>query len=466
MIRTNHLVISLVLMPALLSTVPGRVEAVQDTFSDGQQNMELVGYNDLQGRESLQVTTRGDWVYVGHHPGQHFNPLTGTTEFNGTTIIDISDPKNPTTVVHIPNAVRTTSRSAAVMYDYRGSGKDYLIRNHEVSGGASKYEIFDITERAQPRLVGEIAGTPPDSCGTGCGGLLTMAHKGWWASDGLFYNASNEPGFRSGAHLLIFDVKDVTAPVFVGRAWLPGQKETEPELPPEPWINTPHRLNWHHPILDEEANMVYGAYLSGGNLVSFDVTDPSSPKLAWHFDSEPVGRGTHTISPIHYEHVPNFGEEALPRTYALVTDEGVGADIQCANPIRTKVYMLDITHADLNSPYPISTWQVPDGDFCDKGGRFGSHQFAETIDGALNRFEDKIAYVAYFNAGVRALDISDPYNMEEVGYYIPRANERTNPIAPGQPLVIQINDVDIDHRGLIYASDRVGSGLFVLEHTK
>ena len=120
MIRTNHLVISLVLMPALLSTVQGRVEAVQDTFSDGQQNMELVGYNDLQGRESLQVTTRGDWVYVGHHPGQHFNPLTGTTEFNGTTIIDISDPKNPTTVVHIPNAVRTTSRTRSRRWRRRG----------------------------------------------------------------------------------------------------------------------------------------------------------------------------------------------------------------------------------------------------------------------------------------------------------------------------------------------------------
>ncbi len=114
----------------------------------------------------------------------------------------------------------------------------------------------------------------------------------------------------------------------------------------------------------------------------------------------------------------------------------------------------------------ISTWQVADGDFCEKGCRFGSHQFAETIDGKLNSFEDKIAYVAYFNAGVRVLDISDPYNMEEVGYYIPRANERTNPIAPGQPLVIQINDVDIDYRGLVYASDRVGSGRFVLEHTK
>jgi hypothetical protein len=28
-----------------------------------------------------------------------------------------------------------------------------------------------------------------------------------------------------------------------------------------------------------------------------------------------------------------------------------------------------------------------------------------------------------------------------------------------------MNDVDIDHRGLTYASDRVGTGLFILEYT-
>ena len=36
----------------------------------------------------------------------------------------------------------------------------------------------------------------------------------------------------------------------------------------------------------------------------------------------------------------------------------------------------------------------------------------------------------------------------------------------GQPTVIQINDVDIDSRGLAYASDRVGTGLFILQEPK
>lgn len=77
-----------------------------------------------------------------------------------------------------------------------------------------------------------------------------------------------------------------------------------------------------------------------------------------------------------------------------------------------------------------------------------------------------IAWLAYFNGGIRVLDLSNPYEMKELGYYIPKANERFHPTAMGQPTVIQINDVDIDARGLAYASDRIGTGSFILEYQK
>jgi hypothetical protein len=67
-------------------------------------NMRLVGSNDLQGRSAYQPTIhhQGDrWIaYIGHHGGtdavpKPVNPLTGQPEFNGTSILDVTDSAHP-----------------------------------------------------------------------------------------------------------------------------------------------------------------------------------------------------------------------------------------------------------------------------------------------------------------------------------------------------------------------------------
>ncbi|MBI4265824.1 MAG: hypothetical protein HY657_15725 [Acidobacteria bacterium] len=150
----------------------------------------------------------------------------------------------------------------------------------------------------------------------------------------------------------------------------------------------------------------------------------------------------------------------------MVVDEAGGAadTAPCENPIRPASYMVDVTGE--TRPTTVSVWQVPVGDFCAKGGRFGPHQSAETVNGRINRFGNRLAWLAYFNAGVRVVDLSDPYRLRELGHYIPRTNANSHPITEGQPVAIQMNDVDIDHRGLAFASDRVGTGLFILSSTR
>ena len=457
--------------PATATTADPRAEAAE--------NVRLVGYNDLQGRTALVVTTKSDpangsWVYVGHHESYRdgkplMNPITGKMEFNGTSILDIADPANPKLVWHIPNETNRNSRGTTVVYDYKfdGSGRDYLLRNSEAltegeTGTDLKYEIWDVTTRdsdpAKISKVAEITGTPANSCGPGCGGRFIMrAHKGWWSQDtGYFYAASGEPGFRN-VIVQIFDLKNPKDPKLVGRAWIPGLKNGEPGYEGQ---------YSHHPVVDEQNKRLYVGYRNaGGHAASFDISDPAQPKLLWNLDMNPPHRGPHTVSPIVYNEVPNFGKSALPRTYAFIVDEAGGAaDMKpCPNGVRTGSYMVDITTE--TKPFPVSVWQVPVGDFCEKGGRFGPHQNADTVNGQINRFEDKIAWIAYFNAGVRVVDLSNPYALREVGYYIPKTNEKSYAIADDQPVVIQMNDVDIDHRGLAYASDRVGTGLFVLQYT-
>jgi hypothetical protein len=450
-----------------------------DERAESAQNVRLVGYNDLQGRESLVVTTmsdqaNGSWVYVGHHESYlddkpKMNPITGKEEWNGTSILNVDDPSNPKLVWHIPNDSNRNSRGVSVVYDYKfdGSGRDYLIRNSEAltegeTGMDLKYQIFDITDRATDpskiTLVSEITGTPPNSCGAGCGGkFIIRAHKGWWSPvTGYFYAASGEPGFRN-VIVQIFDLKNPREPKFLGRSWLPGLREGEPGYEGQ---------YTHHPVVDEDNKRLYIGYRNaGGQIAGFDISDPAKQKLLWSLDMNPPFRGPHTVSPIVYDSVPNIGPQGLPRTYALVVDEAGGAadSAPCENPIRAASYMVDITNEA--KPTVVSVWQVPVGDFCKRGGRFGPHQNAETVNGKINRFENKMAWIAYFNAGVRVVDLSDPFSLKEIGHYLPKTNERSHPITKDQPTVIQMNDVDIDHRGLAYASDRVGTGLFILEYT-
>ena len=109
---------------------PAADDAAADPMSDGAENVRLVGYNDLQGRQSLQLTTRsdaanGNWAYVGHQPNDRpnseepqMNPITGQAEINGTSIIDITDPAKPTIKWHIPGISRANHRHVGVVYDY------------------------------------------------------------------------------------------------------------------------------------------------------------------------------------------------------------------------------------------------------------------------------------------------------------------------------------------------------------
>ena len=460
--------------------------AIKDPGFDAAQNVRLVGYHDLQGRQALQVTTRsdaknGNWVYVGLQPNVRsaptpgddaggvneatLNPITGAKEINGTALIDITDPAKPTMKWHIPGSASANHRSVSVVYDYKhdGTGRDYLVRSAD-DGTNFRFEVFDITDRATNpkniKLVSEIKGTPPNSCGPGCGGpFVIRAHKGYWSEDsGYYYTSSGEPGFRNTL-LHIWDLRNPAEPKFVGRAWLPGMKDTEDKaLYQGQYV--------HHPIIDEANNRMYIGFRNASGLMgAWDISDRSNPKLVWSYDTNPPNRGPHTLTPITYDTLPNFGPTALPRKYIFMTDEAGGAAdmAPCTVGVRTRAYMFDVTSE--THPTQVSQWEVPVADFCNKGGRFGPHQHAEFVNGRLNRHENRIAWIAYFNAGVRVLDLSNPYAMREIGYYIPKTNVMSHPMSPEQKTAIQINDVTIDHRGLAYATDRVGTGLFVLEYT-
>jgi hypothetical protein len=109
---------------------------------------------------------------------------------------------------------------------------------------------------------------------------------------------------------------------------------------------------------------------------------------------------------------------------------------------------------------PISTLPAPPhGAFAHRGGRFGAHNLHENLPGPTSWRSDQIVVGTFFNAGVRAYDIADPYRPREVAYFVPEAPPLSRAGA------IQLNDVYVDEQRIVYTVDRFAGGLYILEMT-
>ena len=60
---------------------------------------------------------------------------------------------------------------------------------------------------------------------------------------------------------------------------------------------------------------------------------------------------------------------------------------------------------------------------------------------------------------MRVFDISNPLRVEEIAYYVPAAPK----LSPAG--AIQLNDVFVDDRQIVYTVDRFTGGLYILEMT-
>src|SRR5258705_10601233 len=116
------------------------------------------------------------------------------------------------------------------------------------------------------------------------------------------------------------------------------------------------------------------------------------------------------------------------RDMLAIVDEATGHD--CATSARAMMWIADITTE--TKPLGVANWTVPEasGNYCGRGaGRFGTHSTNENLTPIYYK---RLLFVAHFNAGVRAVDIRDPFHPKEVGYYIPAVTALTA-CAAGQP---------------------------------
>jgi hypothetical protein len=179
--------------------------------------------------------------------------------------------------------------------------------------------------------------------------------------------------------------------------------------------------------------------------------------------------GVHTAKPIYDIPIPDYTDsrELNHRDILIIPSEAGRRALHCQDS-RDVVFFLDITEED--KPIPISTYQVSEelGGFCERGGRFGPHSINDAYHPA---FDKNLVLVSYFNAGIRAVDIRNPFRPVEVGYFVPDTTENTIALCidiDGENVcnvVIATNNINLDDRGYIYAVDRSSTGLHIVKLT-
>lgn len=459
----------------------GEPEIVPASRKVDAKNMRQVGYSDLQARSAYQPTIhkQGErWIaYIGHHGGteeipQPYNPLTKQKENNGTSIVDVTDPKHPQYLTHIPGEPGLGEQGGAQMVRLcdgkqlpKGDpAKVYMLR----TGGTSSQQIWDVTTPERPSLLTTVIGGLKDT------------HKNWWECDtGIAYLISDgrPERWRTKRMTKIYDLSDPVNPKFIRNFALVGQQPgSTMEKPPE---------DTHGPIaIGNRVYFGYGTLQGGvvqimdrdkllkGNPASSDPFAPTPENLLYpqisRIDLYPTV-GAHTTYPMlgmEIEDFAGFGKYKK-RDFLVVVNESLTNECREDNHM---MFFIDIT--DETKPYGVSNYHVPEknknGNFCSRGGRFGAHALNESMAPV---FYKKLVFASWFNAGVRMIDVRNPFSPREAGYFIPAVTKDTSKRCVKVDgvdrckIAIQTNNVEVDERGYVYIVDRANTGMHILELT-
>ena len=175
-------------------------------------------------------------------------------------------------------------------------------------------------------------------------------HQLWFCDGEYIHLSAGAPDFtpthpNDDQFYRIFDVRNISKPVEVGRWWLPGTRVGDsappPERHPKPLLdrgNRAHNTN----VYPDRPDRCYLGYIDAGMFI-MDISDKSKPKPISQWDNSPPYTGfTHTVLPL------------FDRNLLIVTDEST---IDNAADWPKLIWVLDAR--DEKHLMPISTCPLP-----------------------------------------------------------------------------------------------------------
>ena len=414
-------------------------ELPYDVADAEASGLELVAYHDLDKHGSLKmglhVADDRWYLYLG-----------GLWE-PGVSIVDVTDPTKPELLKWMAGPTNSFGFQVQVADGKLIHGIEMPFKGYGIEDDATYregFDIYDLAEPGDPALLGSWSTGAKPSLGPGWDPNFPFyyhgTHRNWYDGGRYVHAAATADGFQGYIYRIV-DIEDPAMPAEVGRWWTEGQYLAGGKTEHAPWKFL-HGPAW------VEGDRAYCPWAEDG-LVILDISDLTSPKKVSGLNLNPglgSALGLHTVVPIP------------ERQLLVINSEAIAEGGSKREPIN---YAAIVDISDETAPRVISLLPVPEPptgasyrSYHERGGRFGPHnQHHHQHNPHLMNDENKV-YLAYFNAGLRVYDISDPYTPRETAYYVaPDPTERWGSM-PQEKLTTQCEDVLVDSRGYIYTTDK------------
>lgn len=435
------------------------------------RNMEFIGYDDLNEKPGFQMAMQkanGKYYLYAASYGS-----------NGINILDVTDPSHPKNLkwmegpwaegntTHEGQGIPKIQVADGLMLTAHGPNIPILHGNKGGEPAIQGLRIWDVkNDPENPKLLSGV-----DFPGGG-------VHRFFYNGGDYAYVTGTEPGYNMFLFQIV-DLSDPKNPRVVGK-WSPeGQKLDDGVM--------------IDPIQAVQLPMVHActvkgdfAYVAAPNVgfTLLDISDKTNPKVIGRLKINPTfggglqGTAVHTAMPL--------GD----RPYGIVTSEGerptnfsaeygaFGTGMPADSFSMNLIGIVDLKYPQ--NPTLISTFpypEVPKGythgtNFNIVDGLrvpFGPHNMFDAFGQDVYENRSDRVYNAYFQAGLRVYDVSEPFMPKEIAYFLPPdpkkrlIKSKDGRVAAG-PLVAITEDVLVDDRGYIYV-DTFNDGLYIVRCT-
>ena len=418
------------------------------------ENVDLVGWLDPGGGFAAGVTVHAGIAYMGTWGRPDACPA------SGVRMIDVSDPAEPIALDAIASgaefpetntdsvwvgavatpafagdlavvAVRlcdTSERNrrsdkvrGLALYDVTDPASPVLLSTHDSGAGTQGIHEVDVVARADGTLL--VAATA----------LQSLPHTGGDAGD-----------------LRIIDITDPAAPAEIADWDL--RRDAEPEVVEVILAELYDELeaHTHSAVWSEDGNSLWVANWDAGGAL-LDTTDPTAPAITTTFGYSPGTAGNaHSVT-----------IDTTAGLLVLSDQDLINADFERHRPGWGGQRLFDISDPaairQVGAYFTERAAPNSNGGAIHVDGRYSAHN-AQIVDG--------IEYVAWYSDGIRILDLTDPTEPGELGWFIPpvRVDPQGYWDAPdGTTAFAMVWGVHVAD-GLVYVSD-MHSGLWIIRYS-